>query len=1202
MARRPRSSARRGRALDDDSLVELDPEEALELLARGVNSARAPSDLQPSASTDPHEGDDRGGVDDEAAPIAALGEELGERDGSDDDGDDDGEPGGSAIREAVEEARKAYESSESVELEPEMPEVPGYVIEGVIGRGATGVVYRARQLAVDRAIALKVLHRELITNRRAVRRLKREARLAAKLAHPSIISAIDMGSIDGLWWYAMELVEGIPLSRRIAERTQLSERECLRLFSPLCDALQHAHEVGVVHRDIKPANILLDRRGRARIVDLGLAMGSNDPSITRTGSTLGTPHYVSPEQARDPSKADIRSDIWSVGATLYHAVCGHPPFHSVHEEDGGVAEILSRVLYEPIVDPREYAPNLSRGFALMLRKCLTREPAMRYQEPWEMVADIELLRERRRLDMSAGGLDAYATRRPEWLRPVALTLGLLALVVSTWALTARPWESRPEPQAVAQQASLDDWPELRSLREGIESGSISLAAALAELESPSIQALDRSQAYLGNELVVDVKRRLEQRVSALVESAGSRIDSALAERRFDDAEAVLGDDLDARLIGATGFVDFGELPGGQVRRSASHWKAVNHERIREERSAAVRVARNDLADAYPSVVAAPVASMVGEHRWQDALEWLTPDDPSEWRARFSFVDLEGLTADEVDSVFDSIGGRLDAERSWTRRQAVDLVKESRDFQVAERERRLAEIARSTEESIVETSAATSFTAALAVKHESLGLDFEQLPIDIRQRHAGFTEGVRAEISLREEERRLRHAQAALEVLVEITEGLVSKRDYAAARERLEAARREPWREPTFAALDVRLQEVQLLESVLQRAAARVEALDRREIELRMSWAPVRGRIEARGGDVLRRGFRFRPKIQRLPEMQLVLSTPLAVAVERSPGEEVRQVDAMDVLALAGIANREVSGPSDDLAAAAFLLAEGKAAEASDRLRLEQYEGRGGLPSDLEGRARRQVARTAEAASGESRAAPVEQGSPNERGVEAVYGTPNQTDVRHRMHLVWRFAQDGQAPATLPRPLPTGEASAGPWSSRDWRLSAYGFDLFEPRADRADVLLDGSGPTLSLADPLDVRAPLEVRLEVVPLNPDPYAPLVALSLNGYHALIVGERIWFGTGSLRALYTYADDGGLDDFEGFRARNCPPLQDGVPIELVLKVAKGKLIELKVGSQFIQLGSMFGEPDLPDPYLRFRSRGPMRLRQVELRAESLR
>ena len=118
----------------------------------------------------------------------------------------------------------------------------------------------------------------------------------------------------------MELVEGVSLLRRIGERGSLTERECLRLFSPLCDALQHAHEVGVVHRDIKPANVLVDRRGRARLVDLGLAMGQNDPSITKTGSTLGTPHYVSPEQARDPSQADIRSDIWSVGATMYHAV------------------------------------------------------------------------------------------------------------------------------------------------------------------------------------------------------------------------------------------------------------------------------------------------------------------------------------------------------------------------------------------------------------------------------------------------------------------------------------------------------------------------------------------------------------------------------------------------------------------------------------------------------------------------------------------------------------------------------------------------------------------------------------------------------------------------------------------------------------------------------------------------------------------
>src|SRR5687767_10421663 len=140
-----------------------------------------------------------------------------------------------------------------------LPEIPGYRIEETLGRGSTGVVYRATQLAVDREVALKVLHSEMAGRPRAVRRLQREARTAAKLAHPNIVTAIDMGQVGPLWWYAMELIVGESLAARLKRVGRLSEREALRFFTPLVDALDHAFRQGVVHRDIKPANILIDQ-------------------------------------------------------------------------------------------------------------------------------------------------------------------------------------------------------------------------------------------------------------------------------------------------------------------------------------------------------------------------------------------------------------------------------------------------------------------------------------------------------------------------------------------------------------------------------------------------------------------------------------------------------------------------------------------------------------------------------------------------------------------------------------------------------------------------------------------------------------------------------------------------------------------------------------------------------------------------------
>ena len=208
----------------------------------------------------------------------------------------------------------------------DLPHIGGYRIAGMLGRGASGVVYSGVQEVIDRAVAIKVLRADLAQSTRAVERFRREARTAARLAHPAIIAPIDMGQLpDGRWWYAMELVEGISLAERIEERGPLNEREALRMFIPLADALQHLHEVGVVHRDVKPANILIDPRERALLADLGLAFARDEPSLTGSGGVLGTPHYVSPEQARDSSKVDVRSDIWSLGATLYHAVTGRPP-------------------------------------------------------------------------------------------------------------------------------------------------------------------------------------------------------------------------------------------------------------------------------------------------------------------------------------------------------------------------------------------------------------------------------------------------------------------------------------------------------------------------------------------------------------------------------------------------------------------------------------------------------------------------------------------------------------------------------------------------------------------------------------------------------------------------------------------------------------------------------------------------------------
>jgi serine/threonine-protein kinase len=356
------------------------------------------------------------------------------------------------------------------------PEIPGYEILGFVGRGSSGVVYRARQLAIDREVAIKILHPHLARESRLVRRLQREARTTARLAHPHIVSAVDMGEAGGRWWYAMEYVDGPSLSQRLRAEGRIREREALRLFIPLCEALEHLWEHGVVHRDIKPANILIDRAGGARLADLGLAVTEEDPSITGNGGTLGTPHYISPEQAVDPRKADVRSDIWSFGATLYHALCGRPPFHGE-----SAAEVLSGVLYSKIPDPTEIEPTVSSRITLVLRKCLTRDPTRRYQDPHELLLDLERVRERRAPRVHRRWLDPVLSRRdPARKAALGATLGLLGLLGVLVLLLPR-WLGRDDGATPSTSPESGPFEPLAELEARYKSGLGRSAEILAEL-------------------------------------------------------------------------------------------------------------------------------------------------------------------------------------------------------------------------------------------------------------------------------------------------------------------------------------------------------------------------------------------------------------------------------------------------------------------------------------------------------------------------------------------------------------------------------------------------------------------------------------------------------------------------------------------------------------------------------------------------
>ncbi|MFO0932765.1 MAG: serine/threonine-protein kinase [Planctomycetota bacterium] len=331
---------------------------------------------------------------------------------------------------AEEQARRVY-----AKLQPDKGgpgQIHGYRLLEVLGRGAMGTVYRALHLGLNREVAVKILRPDLAGDRTQVERLKAEAAMLASLDHPNIVRALDAGESNGFPYVVMELVEGETLRDRLRREGRLPEDEALRITRGLADALERARRMGVVHRDVKPGNILMSRSGQPKLMDLGLAKGPIDLGLTQHGATVGTPQYISPEQALDPRKADTRSDIYSLGATLYAMLAGQPPF------DGAtLAEILTKVLYEVPVPVRSLRPEVSPETGYLVERMMLRDAALRYRTPAQVVADIDRLTQGASIlpPGFTGNWEAFLLRKQ-----VRKTTLLVATGVAAGLLVAGGWK------------------------------------------------------------------------------------------------------------------------------------------------------------------------------------------------------------------------------------------------------------------------------------------------------------------------------------------------------------------------------------------------------------------------------------------------------------------------------------------------------------------------------------------------------------------------------------------------------------------------------------------------------------------------------------------------------------------------------------------------------------------------------------------
>ena len=313
-----------------------------------------------------------------------------------------------------------------------------YRIQGELGRGAMGIVYRAQDPALDRVVALKtiILSDDAEGRKEYQKRFFLEAKAAGKLTHPSIVTTYDFGEQDGVAYLAMELLEGTDLRTRLKDGA-LPPVEAVEVARQVAEGLGFAHERGIVHRDIKPGNIMLIGRGQAKIMDFGLARMRAADHKTVTGMVLGTPKYMSPEQVAG-APVDQRSDIFSLGIVLYEMLTGARLFGA---ED--MTQIMHNVTYQEHEPPTRLKPELPAMLDFVVARALKKDPSARYHEAVEFAADLATCLTELRAHPAAA-LEATGTRTLKVERsapPPSDAPAARAIVTDTMLPLARQFDS-----------------------------------------------------------------------------------------------------------------------------------------------------------------------------------------------------------------------------------------------------------------------------------------------------------------------------------------------------------------------------------------------------------------------------------------------------------------------------------------------------------------------------------------------------------------------------------------------------------------------------------------------------------------------------------------------------------------------------------------------------------------------------------------
>jgi predicted Ser/Thr protein kinase len=299
-----------------------------------------------------------------------------------------------------------------------LPQVPGYEVLEVLGRGGMGVVYKARQLGLNRTVALKMICSApgAVPDSSVLARFRTEAEAVARLKHPHIVPVYAYGEHAGQPYFALELIDGTTLARKL-DGTPWPPRQAAELVSTLAGAVHYAHQRGILHRDLKPANILLDAQGQPYVTDFGLARDLHGDNRTSEGVVLGTPTYMAPEQASGRTgELSPATDVFGLGAILYQLLTGRPVYQGPDQ-----MAVVKQASRGEVTPPRQVNPRIPRSLAAICMKALAADPKQRYASAAVLEQELRgYLQRPRRLALAAG------------------VAGLLAVVVLVVALVWRP--------------------------------------------------------------------------------------------------------------------------------------------------------------------------------------------------------------------------------------------------------------------------------------------------------------------------------------------------------------------------------------------------------------------------------------------------------------------------------------------------------------------------------------------------------------------------------------------------------------------------------------------------------------------------------------------------------------------------------------------------------------------------------------------